>query len=439
MTSLVSVEQFRAVLGYHPYHFWGLVNSTIPVTSACNTLLYEYNWQNTDALGREALREALENAENKMRDYLGYSIAPKYFRETVQWPRFYNPGLVRSAMSSDPSGHYISQRLSNGYVSALGYEQLTLIGNAAITYSDTDGDGLNDKFSVSIATTVTDPDKIAVYFVSADRLNGEGVSDRWRISPVTITISGGTVTITGKAWLLVRPILYEGVAVEDNPLDPTVAGNFATSLAVYNRTTNPDGETIYNAQASLIWETEPCHGWWCYCGCNGTTVPADSSYDPAAVSIAIGRVGIRDAISGTVTAVTALRNATTGIWSQSPQYWREPDRVEFRYLAGYPLEHNREATGDSVPSQNGQVDKKWVTAVCRMAAAELPNRLCACDRANSELYNWQFDLSRAAGANDEQYATSEEILNNPFGTRRGHVYAWRTVKHLRNTIGFVTG
>lgn len=439
MTSLVSVDQFRQVLGYHPYHFWGLINSTIPVTSACNTLLYEYNWQNTDALGREAIREALDNAENKLRDYLGYSIAPKYFKETVQWPRFYNPTLVRMS-NGDSTGRYISQRLSNGYVQAMGYEQLTLIGEAAITYSDSDSDGLDDKFSVSIATSVTDPDKIAVYFVAADRLNGEGVSDKWRINPVSVSISGGTVTITGRSWLLVRPILYEGVTVKDNPIDPDVAGNFASHLAIYNRTTNPDGETIYNAQASLIWETEPSHGWWCHCGCsNGNTTPADSTYDPAAVSIAIGRVGIRDSATSTVTAMTALRNATTGIWSQTPFNWREPDRVEFRYLAGYPLEHNREATGDSVPAQNGQVDKKWVTAVCRMAAAELPDRLCACDRANSELYKWQFDLSRAAGANDEQYATSEEILNNPFGTRRGHVYAWHTVKGLRNMIGFATG
>lgn len=436
---LISLEQFRQVLGYHPYHFWGLVNSDIRVDSACNTLLYEYNWQNTQALGREAIREALENAENKLRDYLGYSIAPKYFEETVDYSRFYNPSLMRANISADTTGRYISQRLTNGYVQAMGYEQLTLVGNDTVTYSDEDGDGLDDTFTVSIATSVTDPDKISVYFIAADRLNGEAVSDRWRISPVTVSISGGTVTITGKAWLLVRPILYEGVTVTQNPLDPTVAANFASSLAIYNRTTNPDGETIYNAQCSLIWETLPCHGWWCYCGCNATTVPADSTYDPAAQAIAIGRVGIRNSRDGTVTGVSALRNATTGVWYQTPQEWREPDRIQFRYLAGYPLEHKREATGDSVPANNGQVDSKWITAVCRMAAAELPNRLCSCDRANAELYRWQFDLARVAGDNDEQYNITPAMLDNPFGTRRGHIYAWNTVKHLRNTLAFATG
>lgn len=436
--SLVSLEQFRQVLGYNPFHFWGLSNSLVPITSACNSLIYEHNWQNVDAVGREAIREALETAESKMADYLGYSIAPKYFQETVEWPRFYNPNLVR-VTNGDTTGRYISQQLSHGYVQAMGYEQLTLIGNANITYSDSDNDGIDDTFTVSIATSVTDPDKIAVYFTSSDRLDGDSANDRWRISPVSISISAGTVTITGRAWLLVKPILYEGVLVADNTLDPSDSSNFVTALSIYNRTTNPDGETIYNAQASLIWETEPCHGWWCYCGCNGTTVPADSSYDPAAVSIAIGRVGIRDSESGAVTAMTALRNASNGIWTQIPYYWREPDRVQFRYLAGYPLEHRRQATGDSTPAYNGQIDKKWITAVCRMAAAELSNRLCACDRSNAELYRWQFDLARVAGANDEQYNISLADLDNPFGTRRGHVEAWKQVKNLRNLLAFATG
>jgi hypothetical protein len=70
-------------------------------------------------------------------------------------------------------------------------------------------------------------------------------------------------------------------------------------------------------------------------------------------------------------------------------------------------------------------------------AVELARPLCACDEANRELYRWQFDLARTGGSNDESYTSvSAADLDNPFGTRRGHVYAWRFVNDRRNLIGF---
>jgi len=82
------------------------------------------------------------------------------------------------------------------------------------------------------------------------------------------------------------------------------------------------------------------------------------------------------------------------------------------------------------------MDRKFQVAVARMAAAELARPICACDEANRELYRWQFDLARTGGANDESYgAVSATDLDNPFGTRRGHVYAWRMIKEIRNLVG----
>jgi hypothetical protein len=99
--------------------------------------------------------------------------------------------------------------------------------------------------------------------------------------------------------------------------------------------------------------------------------------------------------------------------------YREPDRVLVRYLAGYPLD------------QNGNMDRKWRTIVARLAMAELGKRIAAAEVANRELWHWQYDLARAAGANDEQYAIGANDLENPFGTLRGQVYAWKQVKNLR--------
>src|SRR6185369_16921871 len=99
-------------------------------------------------------------------------------------------------------------------------------------------------------------------------------------------------------------------------------------------------------------------------------------------------------------------------------------RVTVRYLAGFPL------------ASDGQMQEPYRTMVARLAAAELARPICACDEANRELYRWQFDLARTAGSGDEAYgAVSAEDLNNPFGTRRGHVYAWKQVKNLRQLRG----
>jgi hypothetical protein len=317
-------------------------------------------------------------------------------------------------------------QLPEGYVQAVGIEQLTLIQAAApIVYSDLDGDGYEETFTIGpIATAITDARQIALYFAAADRFDGSALGERWRVQPITVTLSGGTVTITGARWLLVKPIRYEGVSIAQ--LNPATAANFVTTADVYQRATNAAGTTTDTSQATLIWETDPG------AGCCGADVSGSaysgSPFDPAATARAVGRVGIRDELHGIVTPAESTYNAATGTWSSlNWSICAEPDSVIVRYLAGYPLD------------DDGQFARRWQTIVARLAAAELARPICACEGANKELYSWQFDLSRAAGVNDEQYATSQEILNCPFGTRRGHVYAWKQVQNLRQTRGFLPG
>lgn len=418
--NLLPLESFRRILGFHPYHFYGLENSKIRVNSACNTLLSEYSWQAVDAAGRDDIRRAIETAENRLRDYLLYWPAPKYVEETVPWPKYYDEGVWRvRPLAGD--GRRISVTLPDGHTIATGIEQITSIGTAAVTLSDQDSDTLYDTFTISIATTETDPTKLAVYFVSADRFDDTRLGERWRIQPVTITISAGTATIKGRSWNIIKPILYEGVLAPQTALDPDTTSNYAANLEVCTRKTYQDGETIDNAQGVLLWETTPCAGWFCICtSCGVDYSPTDSSRDPSAVGTAIARVGIRDSKIGLVIPDHALRNATTGIWYSPDWYsYREPDRVKVRYLAGLPLD------------ANGQMPYTMQVVVARLAMAELARPICGCDTANRELWRWQFDLGRAAGANDEQYQISPEDLNNPFGTRAGAVYAWKQVKNMR--------
>lgn len=422
---LLSLEQFRRIIGYNPWHFWGMAYDlgAARVSSNCNAVVRQYAWQNADAVGRAEILEAIEQAESQLRRYLGYSVAPHYVEETIPWLHYNDASLLRH-MPIDATGRWLGMQLGEGYTQSVGIEARTAIQLAvAVTYSDADGDGINDIATISVATSVTEEDEIAVYVPSADRFGDTTLSEDWRLQPLIVAISGGTATIKGPAWIFLDPVRYEGASSID--IDPTTSANYLATVDIYRRYTNTEGTTNSTAQAMLIWETRPCNGWWCNCCGDATYTPTDSSSDPAARALAIARVGIRDSRNGIVTPAEAAYNATTGLWSSVRfDTCYEPDRVTIRYQAGLPLE-------------NGQMQPHWQQVVARLAAAELDRNICACDGANRWLHRWQFDLAQSSGNNDEAYsAVSADDLNNPLGTRRGHVYAWRAITNERNLRGF---
>lgn len=417
----LSIEEWRMIMGWHPFHFWGMAdNEVLAVTAQCDAVVYGYAWQDDQIAGRYEIAQAIARAEQMLLQELRYRPGPVYTEAVMPWPQYGDPRMVRTG-PADAQGRWLSVDLPEGEIRAIGTETRTLIGNAAISLLDNDGDEINDRFSATIATSVTDVTEIACYFIAADRLNGDEVSERYRIRPLDVQISGGTATIRGPAWLLVKPIQSEGFRM--SPKNPTAAGVLASSIAVYQRTANAASTAVATSQAVVTWETRPCHGWWCCCGCQDASAAyAGSPYDPAATAQAVARAGIRNARIGTVFGAEAAYDATAGTWSALDwSVCTQPDRLTVRYLAGKPL-------------TNFRVDSALAQVVARLAAAELGRPICACENANREIYRWQFDLAYA-GSNDETYQTSPGDLGNPFGTRRGHVQAWKYVEAQRRLRG----
>lgn len=418
--TLLPLESFRRIIRMHPYHFWQLADDDlVPIVSGCPDVLFEEDWQDADAISRASIREAIHRAERKIADYLGHDVAPRYRVDTVPWPRLGDVSQWR-AYNINSIGRRVSLRLPHGQVREVGVLTRTLIDTPAVAI--TSRNGLPYNFTLTVATTVTDPDEIAVYFASGDRWDAGAPLDVWKVAPVSVSISGGTATIRGNVWQIVRPTLYAD-AVDSATIDPTDTGTYAATLAVYREYIDPDGQTVDTSQATLIWETNPYPLW--AAGCCGSSPYPQNSADPAAVGKAIARVGIRDAELGLVTPAEAVYDASAGQWCEVN--WStcfEPDRVEVRYLAGLPL-------------VDGQMQRYWQETVSYMALAELEGPICACEGVRKRLHHWQFDLARSSGADDEAYgAISQDDLSNPFGTRRGHVEAWKRVSSLRTLIGF---
>lgn len=415
------LDTFRSVLGYNPFHFWGLANSKVPITSACNSWVKEYAWQNADAAGRVDIRHAILSAESRLREYLGFNVGVHFVEEVINYPRLPNPGMWRYNFPIDARGLRVAVQLPEGEILAMGVETHTALDlAAAVVLTDRDSDGLTDTFTLTVditGLTIT-ADEVAVYFPASERLDGQPIGERWLIAPLQINISGNTLTIIGRSWLIVRPILYEGA--KPQPIDPDDDSNYADTLEVYRRYAEPNGLTTDDSQAVLIWET--LSGASCARACNGLSFASGYS-DPSAEGYALARAGLRDAARGWIHPGETVLN-TDGTWSEIK--WsgcRAPERVLARYQAGIKYQRT-----DSL-----QAGSSWEMIITRLTAAEMMRPICGCDEANQELYRWQFDLSRSAGANDEQYSISQEDLNNPLGRRAGAVYAWKQIKNLRQT------
>lgn len=430
------LESFRSIIGFNPFWFWGMAdNSEVlrpgaqPGLQGCRGVTKEFSWQDRDYAGRQDIRESIARAENMMADQLRYYPAPVYLEETVEWPRLADKRYIRGG-PYDADDRWLSVKLKYGYIQSSGIEARSSIALAsAVTYTDADGDGYLDTASIGpVATTITNVKEIAVYFTSTDRYGYDSaLSEQWRIAPLNITISGGQVTIKGPAWMFIRPILLSGLNADD--IDPNAAPSpLASTVDIYRHYTDGSSTSVDSSQGVIIWETRPTHGWWCVCSaCNSSNPFAGSPYDPAATAQAVARVGIRSAKDGVVIPAESTFNSTDGTWS-SINWWvcEEPDRVTVRYLAGYPLD------------PDGQMSVKYRELVAVLAAAELSRPTSGCADANRLLFYWQQDLSKT-GNDRELYATSADILDNPFGTRRGHVYAWKKIVHLARGTGLRVG
>lgn len=436
LTPSTPLDTWRRVFQWNPRHFWGWAGTgKAKITAKCAGLLREYGWQDSDAAARSGIREALAVAENSLARHLRYPIAPRYAVATLPYPRLGNLELMR-AYPADASGRRLAVLLPEGEILALGVEARAVIGDCPLTgavpygnspspvtpyliYRDNDGDGLPDQFEAAIATTLTDPREIAVYVSAADRWDGTGLSERWRVQPARVSITGGVATITGPAWVCARPVLYEGEDGDPlNGLDPAVLANYLTALTVARRYTDPNGTTLATAQAVLTWESGPAPSFCC---------PAPGS-DPAAVAQTVARVGVRDAAAGLVTPAQAVYDATSGTWAQVYDWaalgCREPDRVTVRYLAGV------------APDDDGAPVEPWRSTVCRLAAADLARPVCSCQEANKGVALWQADLSQT-GATDATFQTPDDF-DNPLGSRRGQIYAWRQIAEEQQRPGIAT-
>lgn len=348
----LSLYEFFYYLGYHPWYA-AQVGTNVPARTnpLCSDVVYQYFWQSSDALSREHFAQAIRQAEEMIAGVIGYETAPRFIvDEPVQYPQSYD----RTAWGSfyQPNGKLKAIKLKNGEVHSIGVESLTVVdAGAAVVYSDEDGDGIDETFTVTATVAAgTLADDVALFFVSADR--GQLQLLDCEIRPLTVSISGTTATITGHRSLMVIPL--QQIVPSPSSLDITLATGFATTVDVYIRTVDPSDA------GTLIWENIVPGIYYAYYG--STCTP------PCQVQITTACFGVRDKPGGWVVPRPASYDDDTAQFQGiCGAQWRSPDRVTVNYRAG------------KARQDNGWVDDRLARATTLLAAALLPRKSCGCE------------------------------------------------------------
>lgn len=411
-TSL-ALDTWAQILGIDPRHFNQVVTPSKPLTT-CNRVWKQYLWQENDQVSREAISIAIAEAERMISDHVKYNLLPTWAVDERQ--RVTVPAIpdVMNVSGLSPRGFPMGQQLDRNHFISGGIEAKTVIvAGAAVVYSDEDGDNYPETATVTVATSVTDPSQIAVYFP------GEDGRDEWEVKslndPITrrrsVTIAAGIATIVMAREQLVDPDLWNAlVPVAVNGDEDT---NFVATVDVYRHFNDPQ------QQVTLMWAPRPS-----LCDCGTTTCPT------CAHSLQTGCLVAKDFRTSRVYFQPAAFNDDTEVFDgRNLLIGRAPDNLRVWYYSGF------QDTRKDAPTL--EMDDDFARAVAYLSLTFLMQPVCGCSNIENVARAQREDLAAniSSSATSLSFQLSDRILANPFGTKRGAIYAWNLVNSQTRTIG----
>lgn len=401
----LSLSAWAKIFGMHPLHFNQV---RLDTNLHCDQILFQHEWQTADHVSREEIARAIAEAESNIELYLGYRLTPTWevdeWRETI---KPFRPEMV-SYNGHDVRGFLNTVRANWGYMISGGVEAKTLIdADAAITYSDEDGDGYFETATVTVSTTVQDINEICVFYPGRDG------DDGWEIRPIEVVINAGTATITFRRELAVISSKLDAFDIEGAEAIGTEDEDFLEEVDVYRRYNDPQ------TQVTMMWEP-PAGG---LCGTCGGSGCSSCSY-----SVQTGCLLLRGDPRQSILAYHPAEwdedelEFTSTSWSVS----RQPDIVRLYYYAGWRNKSQRYVS---------RMSPEWERIVAYYAASLLDRPPCDCSKGNWAY--WRQDLTLITGDEDGRPVFRDpsgllgnSIQDNPFGSRRGAVNAWRHVSKM---------
>lgn len=334
---------------------------------------------------------ALTRALTKASDNLRFYPRPVYLYERIKLGRG-RPFELQSLQTK------------YGYIQSIGKRGITALSSGeTVTYSDEDGDGVDDTGTVTFVMASTPPSasEIQMFFTVSDiALPSAVVADeRYQIEPATVVVSGNTVTLTAHAAYFVKPPLWRQpyLAPNYNPhnknvLDTTDAANFVTEVDVYRVYPDTTGAVTLRRR---VYDCAGCTNWtW---------------------QDVTGAAQIEDDRLGLINVTEAACNCWRGGFSY----------VDVYYYAGYPFPNYSNTSQDDVFT--GQIEPALVEAITRLANCEQarePNTF-----TNEIATRWTTD-------NNYQKFQGEAMEKTPLGSKIGQVRAWEIISEYALGVGW---
>lgn len=402
----LTLARFFQLLQMHPLHANQVRIETNP---HCDQIMFQHGWQTASHVSRDEISEAIAEAEANIEAFLAYHLAPTW--DVDEWQattRHFSPELV-NYFASDARGFPNTVLPDWGYFISGGIEAKDLIeAESSIVYSDRDSDGYFETATVTVATSVTDPSQIAIYYPGKDAV------DEWEIRPIEVAIAGGSAVITFRRELVVIEDLLEALDIEGKEAIGTDDSDFLDSVDVYRHWNDPQ------TQVDFLWE--PMAGRICG-NCSGSGCP-QCAYT-IQTGCLINRGNPRHSIIAYHPAEWDADNNQFN--STGFSVHRQPDITRLYYYSGWK---------DKKAKYTNRLDKDWERPIAYMAAARLERPPCDC--AKGSWNQWREDLTILSGDRDGGQPVYREpgggvrtgkgvtgITDNPFGSRRGEVYAWQ--------------
>lgn len=416
--TLLSLDRYARIMGINPAHFNSGSGATVmPADGTCDDFWFQYAWQKGDRASRDELAQAIADAEREIAQVLGYWPAPKFIeKEMHQYRRHHRPDVWGTGVNSQALTKGL--RTKWGKFILGGQRKVTLIDTATVAggelvLSDDDGDGFTETATVTVATTETSPRDLKCYFVD------KSGAQAWEIRPPrSKRIAGGNVIFTFWVWQLIDPDLWEALpqsgGVSGVNLDDSAS--FVTSVEVYKEEVDHTEESV-----QFFWEpeVEVLTGIICS-SCQGAGCPICS------LTVQDGCVYPRNVVTGEVVANTGTYDADEGTWVKSTAaVCREPDQIKLWYYAG-DLSDEYLAGSSYDP-----LSDHYAQAIAWLATARLSRPPCGCGSTNERFEYLRRDLSKI---DEVSYTTVFQTLDNPFGSRRGEVMAWKRIFNKKEKV-----
>jgi len=386
------LDRWAEIIGIHPLHFNGLNATDLAPDTVCGDVWFQHSWQHADRVGHEDVAMAIQQAEMQIAAEVGYNLLPDW--TVAERIPFAQPGVpgVYNLNGLNPRGQLNSVELRRGHVISGGVKTKTVISaGESFVRSDEDSDGFAELCTVTVATSVTDANEIALFYP------GKSGEDGWEIRPIQVSFSGGNAIITFKVWLIAAANKMD--VFDPDPLDAEETASYESTVDVYRVYNDP------STQVQFMWENSP--------NCCGTCNACLFSTQAGCFHLREQRIGI---------AVPA-----PGSWDSDDEEFdaaawgvcRGPDQARFWYYSGF---EDKSMTRSKV-----EMAKFWEYPVAFYAASLLDRSVCGCSNVQAFIDKWRLDVA----VNEFQGTTvtvTPELLSNRLGTTMGAIYAWKRIR-----------